>query len=55
MKEFKELCNKATDFIISCWDENNPNDGKNFDIRIKERISDLEPDVREIVENCCDW
>ena len=26
-----------TDLIVSCWDENNPDDGKTFDERLNEK------------------
>lgn len=42
MKTFKESCIDMTQLIISCWDENNPNDGKTFDERLHEKIKGLE-------------
>ncbi len=54
LEEFKKNCDEATDFIISCWDENNEGDGKTFDQRIQERIGDLKPEVRSIVEGVMD-
>ena len=50
LEEFKKKVDEATDFIISCWDENNPDDGLTFDDRIQKRIESLDPEVRKIVE-----
>ena len=41
-EEFKKSCNDMTELIISCWDENNPNDGKTFDERLAEKTANLE-------------
>lgn len=30
-----------TELIVSCWDENNPNDGKTFDERLHEKAANL--------------
>ena len=35
----KEKMEKLTAIIESCWDENNPDDGKTFDERLKEKLS----------------
>ena len=40
-KSFKEACEDMTELIISCWDENNPNDGKTFDERLEEKRATL--------------
>lgn len=48
-ERFKKACNEATDFIVSCWDENNPDDGLSFDERVQSRLNDLDPDVKRIV------
>ena len=40
IEEFKKKVDIATDLIISCWDENNPNDGKSFDERLDQVIND---------------
>ena len=40
-KSFKESCEDMTELIISCWDENNPNDGKTFDERLEEKRATL--------------
>lgn len=38
-EEFKERIDNLTKLIESCWDENNPNDGKTFDERLQEKLS----------------
>ncbi|WP_296882246.1 hypothetical protein [uncultured Methanobrevibacter sp.] len=40
-KDFKKSCNDMTELIESCWDENNPNDGKTFDERLAEKTANL--------------
>lgn len=45
----KEKIDKVTEFIVSCWDENNPNDGLTFDERIKMRIDDLPEEEKSIL------
>lgn len=44
-EEWKEKINNLTKTIESCWDENNPNDGKTFDERLKEKLSPEEYDL----------
>ena len=39
-EEFKERMNNLTRIIESCWDENNPDDGKTFDQRLREKLSE---------------
>ncbi len=41
-KDFKKSCDDMTKLIESCWDENNPNDGKTFDERLAEKTANLE-------------
>lgn len=53
MKSRKKIIDEATDFIISCWDENNKNDMKSFDQRLSERINTLDEDVQNCVKNIC--
>ena len=53
--KFKINIDKATDFIISCWDENNPEDGLSFDDRIQKGLHELDEEVRQIVENTLSW
>ena len=54
-EQFKKNIDEATDFIISCWDENNPNDNLTFDDRIKAGLDELDEEVRQIVENTLSW
>lgn len=35
----KEKANRLCEIIESCWDENNPNDGKTFDERLAEKLN----------------
>jgi len=42
MKNFKQSCEDMTELIESCWDENNPNDGKTFDERLAAKTANLE-------------
>lgn len=37
-EETKRLIDESVEIIISCWDENNPNDGLTFDERLEEKI-----------------
>ena len=37
-EETKKLIDESVEIIISCWDENNPNDGLTFDERLEEKI-----------------
>ena len=48
--EFKRKVDEATDFIVSCWDENNDDD-LTFDERVASRIGELDPEVQKIVKN----
>ena len=38
----REKVDQATLIIESCWDENNPDDGKTFDQRLQEKIISCE-------------
>jgi len=42
---FKEKCNKATELIESCWDENNPVDGLSFDERLNKKLEE-DPELK---------
>lgn len=54
-KEFKEKIDAATDIIVSCWDENNPDDGLTFDERLDKKLQNIEDeDVRDIVRGARD-
>ena len=51
MKEFKEKIDKSVDIIVSCWDENNPNDGLTFDERLERKIQDeQDPQIKRILQ-----
>ena len=50
-EKFKQNIDKATDLIISCWDENNPDDGLTFDERLARAINECkDPELKEILE-----
>lgn len=44
-KSIKEKMENLTEIIESCWDENDPNDGKTFDERLKEKLSSEDYDL----------
>ena len=44
-KRFKEKMDNLTETIKSCWDENNPGDGRTFDERLKEKLSKEDYDL----------
>ena len=54
-KTFKESCDNMTELIISCWDENNPNDGKTFDQRLAEKTQSLEGHDKTIMDQVIGW
>ena len=47
---FKRKCDKLTDLIESCWDENNPDDGLTFDERLAIKLSE-NPDLKKFSED----
>ena len=49
MKAFKETCNTLTELIISCWDENNPDDGLTFDERLSSKTANLEGEDKMVM------
>ena len=50
-EQFKRNIDKATDLIVSCWDENNPDDGLTFDERLDKVIGECEdPELKRILE-----
>lgn len=53
--DFKCKCDKLTELIESCWDENNPNDGLTFDERLNMKLSE-NPDLKKFSDkyNICD-
>ena len=55
MKQWKQDIEDATDFLVSCWDENNPQDNLTFDERVRSRLDTLSPSVREVVVNAMNW
>ena len=54
-ESFKESCDAMTELIISCWDENNPNDGKTFDERLKEKTANLEGTDKLVMNQVLGW
>lgn len=44
-----------TELITSCWDENNPNDGKCFDERLAEKTANLEGTDRQVIDKLIKW
>ena len=49
-EETKMLIDQSVDIIVSCWDENNPDDGKSFDERLEEKImSEENSQIRQIL------
>ena len=55
MKTFKESCEDMTKLIESCWDENNPNDGKTFDERLAEKTANLEGQGKKVLDQVIGW
>ena len=53
--DIREQCIKATEFIESCFDENNPDDGLTFDQRINLRKKELSPEIEGIVSGAQTW
>ena len=49
-KSFKQSCIAMTELIVSCWDENNPNDGKTFDERLVEKTANLEGEDKNLMD-----
>ena len=48
--KIKEACMKATEFIESCFDENNEDDGMTFDERLNKRMEELEDEyIKNII------
>jgi len=54
-KNFIESCENMTELIVSCWDENNPNDGKTFDERLESKIKGLTGTDREVMSKVLCW
>ena len=55
MNSFKQSCENITELIESCWDENNPNDGKTFDERLKEKTANLEGTDKLVMNQVLGW
>lgn len=52
----KEKVDQATQIIESCWDENNPDDGKTFDQRLQEKIVSCEDEeIKKILKGAAEW
>ena len=39
-EETKKIIDQSVEIIVSCWDENNPNDGLTFDERLNRTIEE---------------
>ena len=50
--DIRTACIRATEFLESCFDENNEEDGLSFDERVQRRLveEDIDDDVRRVVE-----
>lgn len=52
----KKKIDQATQIIESCWDDNNPEDGKTFDERLTEAIKDCEDEeIKKILKGAAEW
>ena len=47
--EFIKSCEDMTELIVSCWDENNPDDGLTFDERLHQKMQNLDGVDREVI------
>lgn len=54
-KDFKKSCDDMTKLIESCWDENNPNDGKTFDERLAEKTANLKGTDKLVMDQVVGW
>ena len=54
-ESFKKSCNDMTELIVSCWDENNPDDGKTFDERLAEKTANLEGEDKRVMDQVIGW
>lgn len=54
-KSFKESCEDMTELIISCWDENNPDDGKTFDERLAEKTANIKGQDKKVLDQVIGW
>lgn len=55
MKSFRQSCEDMTSLIESCWDENNPDDGLNFDERLARKTANLEGMDRQVMNKVLCW
>lgn len=55
VKSFEESCDDMTELIISCWDSNNPDDGKTFDERLAEKAANLEGQDKSVMDQVIGW
>lgn len=55
VKSYKESCEDMTKLLESCWDENNPDDGKTFDERLKEKASKIKGQDKEVLDQVIGW
>lgn len=55
MKSFKQSCEDMTELIISCWDENNPDDGKTFDERLAEKTANIKGQDKKVLDQVIGW
>lgn len=46
----KEACDRMTEIVESCWDENNPGDGLSFDERLHRKMENLSPEDKELMD-----
>ena len=54
-KELLQSIGDMTDLIVSCWDENNPDDGMTFDERLSGKIRELTGTDREVMNQVLGW
>lgn len=54
-ESFKQSCEDMTKLIESCWDENNPNDGKTFDERLAEKTANLKGTDKLVMDQVVGW
>ena len=55
MKSFKQSCEDMTELIISCWDENNHDDGKTFDERLAEKTANIKGQDKKVLDQVIGW
>ena len=55
MKSFRQSCEDMTELIVSCWDENNPDDGLTFDERLAQKTANLEGMDRQVMNKVLCW